>query len=316
MKILFAGNKERGITCLNALISAGHDIVAVIAHPDSKKQGSYNNFAKNAKINRLLLFQPANINQPEFVNQIHSLSPELIVLAGYSQIVKEDVIRIAPYGCINLHGGKLPEYRGSSPMNWALINGEREITLSIIKVDTGVDTGDILLERTFPISDNDTIADIQNAANSMFPEMLTQVVKNIHQGKTACQKQDESLASYYPLRFPDDGLIFWDQFTAQQIHNRIRALTDPYPGAFTYINGERVKLLRSSLTKTHFYGEPGRVYRKTNFGLLVCASERCLWIENAIFEKDGSSIFNKIQRYEKFATLRDTIASLLTRDNK
>lgn len=316
MKILFAGNKERGIICLNALMLDGHDIVAVIAHPDTKNLGTSNNFAKNAKINELLLFQPANINQPEFINQIHKLSPELIVLAGYSQIVKEDFIRIAPYGCINLHGGKLPQYRGSSPMNWALINGEKEITLSIIKVDSGVDAGDVLLERTFPISDNDTIADIQNTANFMFPEMLTQVVSNIQKGNILYRKQDDSLASYYPLRFPDDGLILWDLFTAQQVHNRIRALTDPYPGAFTYINGERVKLLRSSLTKTNFYGEPGRVYRKTNFGLLVCASDRCLWIENAFFEKDGTSIYDKIQRYEKFATIRDTIASLLTRDKQ
>ena len=313
MKILFAGNKERGITCLNALMLSGHDIVAVIAHPDSKKLGTTNDFTMNAKINGHLLFQPVDINQPEFINKIRSLSPELIVLAGYSQIVKEDFIHIAQYGCINLHGGKLPKYRGSSPMNWALINGEREISLSIIKVDIGVDTGDILLERTVPISDNDTIADIQNIANSIFPEMLTQVVNNIQQEKTQYRKQDESLASYYPLRFPDDGLILWDQLTAQQIHNRIRALTYPYPGAFSYLNGERVKLLRSSLTKTNYYGEPGRIYRKTNFGLLVCASDRCLWIQNAIFEKDGTSIFEKIQRYEKFATIRDTIASVLMR---
>jgi methionyl-tRNA formyltransferase len=316
MKILFAGNKQRGITCLQALISAGHDVVAVIGHPTSKNRDSSGNFVKTAKKYGLQVFQPVDVNQREFLKQVHCFFPELIVLAGYGQIVKQEFIDIALFGCINLHGGKLPQYRGSSPMNWALINGDVEFTLSIIKVDSGVDTGDVLLERTFPISDNDTISDLHNLANSVFPEMVTEVVNIIQTGMERGRKQVDSLASYYPLRFPEDGLILWDQMTAQEIHNRIRALTDPFQGAFTYFKGERIKLLRSSLTKNNYYGEPGRIYRKTNSGLLVCASDRCLWIENAIFEKDGICIFDKIQRYEKFVTVRDTIASFLSWDKK
>jgi len=314
MKIIFAGNKERGITCLNALISAGHEILLVIAHPDLKSQINCENFAGIVKKKGFPVIQPVDVNRADILNQIRRLAPDLIVLAGYGQIVREPFFNIAPYGCINLHGGNLPEYRGSSPMNWALINNEPEFTLSIIKVDCGVDTGDVLLERTFSVSENDTIADLQNLANSVFPEMLIRVVNDIQESKILGKKQDNSFASYYPLRFPDDGLILWDQLTALQIHNRIRALTDPYPGAFTYFNGERVKLLRSSLPENNYYGEPGRVYRKTSFGLLVCASDRCIWIQHAIFDKDGSSIIDTIQRYEKFATVRDTIASLLARD--
>lgn len=311
MKMLFAGNKQRGISCLNAIMSAGHDIVGVIANPDLSDH--INIFSEYVKKKDLLLLNPSNINQRRFIENIRLLSPDLIILAGYSQIVGEDFIHSASLGCINLHAGKLPQYRGSSPMNWAIINGEREITLSIIRVDIGVDTGDVLLEKTFSISDSDTIANAQKKADSLFPEMLISVINNLQEGELCVRKQDPSAASYYPLRFPDDGLIIWDQFTAIEIHNRIRALTSPYPCAFTFLGEERVKLISSSLTRMNYYGEPGRVYRVNDHGLLVCALDKCLWIHSAFFECNEASIFDKIKRYDKFVTMRDTIGQLLMR---
>nr|WP_319375385.1 methionyl-tRNA formyltransferase [uncultured Methanoregula sp.] len=316
MRIIFAGNKERGISCLKSLISEKHEIVAVIAPKESPECGNSNLFAKTAKNLGLGVIQPDDINKPDIIEKLQSLSPDLIILAGYGQIVKEPFIKIAPLGCINLHGGKLPKYRGSSPMNWALINGVSEFTLTIIKVDCGVDTGDILHERTFPVSGNDTIADLQNLANIQFPEMLIEVVNHLQKGTIFSRKQDDALASYYPLRFPDDGLILWDQLTAQQVHNRIRALTDPYPGAFSFFKKRKVKLLKSSLTTNDYFGEPGRVYRKSETAILVCASDRCLWIETAVFEKDGTSAVDQIQRYDKFVTLGDLIIARSSEENQ
>lgn len=302
MRIVFAGNKERGILCLRALLAAGHAIVGVVAHPGVDGPGSV---AEAARGLGLPLFQPDDVNDPQVVSALRGLKPELLVLAGYSPILRRGLIGLAPHGAVNLHAGELPRYRGSSPLNWALMNGEREFTLSIIRVDEGVDSGDVLCERTFPIGGDDTIADLHRIANATFPDLLVEVVGAIAAGTAPGRSQDAALAEYWPLRFPDDGLILWDLLTAAQVHNRIRALTDPYPGAFTYFEGRRVKLVRSELPRHIHHGEPGRVYRADARGLLVCAADRCVLVRAAVFEPGAEDALGAIPRYAKLTTVRD-----------
>jgi methionyl-tRNA formyltransferase len=308
MKVLLAANKERGLRCLLSLSSAGYAMLGVVVHP--KRNSSANGIANVAREMKIPVFDYSDINDEASIQQLAQLGPDIIVLAGYGQIVRERFLAVAPLGCINLHAGKLPQYRGSSPMNWALINGETSYTLSIIKVDSGVDSGNVLDERSFPIGLDDTIADLQAVADSAFPEMLISVLRNIENGKQIAKAQDSSKSRYYPLRFPDDGIILWDLLTAGQIHNRIRALTAPYPGAFTFLRGSRVHLWKSRLSKRHFLGEPGRIYECTPRGMLVCGSDRCLWIEEATL--DGVDVRTHIARYDRFATLRDAIANSTT----
>jgi methionyl-tRNA formyltransferase len=312
VKVLFAGNKERGVACLQVVVGAGHAVVGVIAHPQTKESGSPGSVAEVARRMGLPVFQPDNVNDAAVVQTLGALAPDLTVLAGYGQIVKEPFIKLAPLGCLNLHAGRLPEYRGSSPMNWALINGETTFTLSIIAVDAGVDTGDVLMDRTFPIGVDDTIADLQAIANEAFPVILQDVLRQVETRTVQPRKQDESRAGYYPLRFPDDGLILWDQYTAEQVHNRIRALTDPYPGAWTFYEGRRFKLLRSKLAKRRYHGEPGRVYLKNHNGVLVCASDKCLWIEKATEANGTTDALPGIERYKRFATVKALAVRALT----
>jgi methionyl-tRNA formyltransferase len=303
VKLLFAGNKTRGVRCMHALLGAGHRIVGVLAHPD-RASTPVETVAGEARQLGLPVLQPHDVHDPALLAEVASWGADLGVLAGYSPIVGSEFIAMPRHGCINLHGGQLPEYRGSSPMNWALINGESEVTLSIIQVDHGVDSGDVLSERAIPVAIDDSIADVDRQANDLFPKMLVEVVASIADGTVMRRREDERLARYFPLRFPDDGLILWDSFTAMQVHNRIRALTDPFPGAYTLFNGRRVKLLRSKLPKTPVFGEPGRVYRKSEHGLLVCASDQCVWVQQAVVEETGGSAFEIVSRYDVFATLR------------
>ena len=305
MNILFAGHQERGSNCLRALVASEHHVIGVLAHPSMEHAPSNISVAETALQLERPLFQPTDVNDPALLASLRALKPDVIVLAGYSQIVRPPFLELAPHGCINLHGGRLPQYRGSSPMHWALINGETTFTISIVQADAGVDTGDVLQERTFPIAITDTIVDLQRTANQAFPEMLLDAIRQIQQGTARARRQDAANAAYYPLRFPNDGLILWDLFTAEQIHNRIRALTSPYSGAFTFFNGRRVTLWRSALAQQRRYGEPGRVYLKNAQGLLVCASDRCLWIQHAVFDDRPGEVADGISRYEKFATLRD-----------
>ena len=304
MRILFAGHKTRGVECLEAVRARGYEIVAVVGHPPGSAGPTADSVAAAGRALGVPVFEPEDINSAQTVRSLRALQPDVLVLAGYGPILRGPIIDMPSHGCINLHGGRLPQYRGSSPLNWALINGETGFTISIIRVDAGVDTGDVLLDRTFPIGPDDTIADLHRIANANFPGMLVEVLEGIRTGTARGRKQDPLEAAYYPLRFPDDGLILWDLATAQQVHNRIRALTDPYPGAFTFLGSRRVRVLGSKAAARTHYGEPGRVYVKNEHGLLVCASDRCLWMTRAVFDDDGSDAIADIARYRSFATVR------------
>ena len=306
MKIVFWGNGDRGVSCLEAVHNGGHDVRMVVSHPVDGDQwcGSVADLASRLGIE---VMHPDNPDAAEVADTLRSVDADLFVLAGYGKILRSNTIEIPDVMCINLHAGKLPQYRGSSPMNWALINGDPSFTLSIIRVDAGIDTGDILVERTFDISPEATIRDLHCIANQKFPVMLLEVLSQIEDRTHVLTPQCGSEASYYPLRFPDDGLVLWDMYTAEQIHNRIRALTEPYPCAFSYFRGVRVNLLASGFNEHDYFGEPGRVYRKSKRGLLVCALDKCLWIKEAALADSGNRLFDQINPYDTLATLRGSV---------
>jgi methionyl-tRNA formyltransferase len=303
MRFVLWGNGNRGVSCLEALLDAGYRPTLVVAHPQ-RGANWYASVAETAERRSLPVIAPEDPNAPETLQRLRSETPDLFILCGYGPILRQTVLEIPKRFTINLHAGKLPQYRGSSPMNWALINGEDSFSLSIIRVDAGVDTGDVLLDRTFPISPDDTIVDLHHTANEAFPEMLIGVFRHIETDTLSPRKQDPTLARYFPLRFPDDGLVLWDMLTAQQIHNRIRALRPPYPGAFTYHNDRKITLVSSALHDLDFRGEPGRIYRKTHDGLLVCAKDRSLWIREAVFTDNRKPAADAIARYDRLATVQ------------
>jgi len=305
MKIIFWGNGKRGRNCLKTLNDKGYEIPLVVCHTGSS---IVRDLADDLGIETI---SPQDPNDKQVQQYLRTFDVDLFVLAAYGKILKQTTIDIPQLMCLNLHGGRLPEYRGSSPMNWVLINGEDSFGLSIIKVDSGVDTGDVLAERIFEVSINDTICDLHNIANEQFPLMLLEAVEKVEQGNYKFRRQDNSSASYFPLRFPDDGLIFWDTLSTEQIHNRIRALTQPYPCAFTFYKGREVKLLKSALCEERFFGEPGRVYRKKGKELLVCASDRCLWIKEARFKDTNEPLYESVARYDKLTTAGDVLMGAL-----
>ena len=306
MKIIFWAKGERGISCLKAFYAKGWKAELLVLHPEDHQEGSA--LSKLAREFKIEIAAPEDPNSPQWHTHLKEFAADLFVLAGYGKILKAPAIAIPRLGCINLHGGKLPEYRGSSPLNWALINGEKSFTLSVIKVDAGVDSGDVLLDRTFNIEPTFTIRDLHRIANEQFPQMMLEVIENFSKGKCKGKAQDKSKAGYFPLRFAEDGLVLWDYLKAEQIHNRIRALTEPYPCAFTFWNGRKIKLTASELTEIPYHGEPGRIYQKNMHGVLVCASDVSLWITKAVFE-DGEDAIASMKRYERFATVHGWVAA-------
>lgn len=311
MKIIFWIKGTRGTACLKQALKSAYaiDMLVLQGQPGSSWDTEIRQIADKFNI---AVLEPDDPNDTHVTEILKARTPDLFVLAGYGKILKRQTIEIPEIMTINLHGGRLPEYRGSSPMNWALINGETEFGISIIKVSERIDAGDVLCERCFPIGINDTIRNLHATADDAFPEMVMEVIRQIETNTLAPQKQDDSKSCYYPLRFPDDGLVLWDTLTAKQAHDRIRALTKPYPCAYTYYNGRKVKLIDSALREIDYFGDPGRIYQKKNEHLLVCAADKCLWIKEAIFEDNGTPLHLHANRYDRLTTVKSAVEKLLT----
>lgn len=311
MRIVLWVKGERGRACLDALVAARRAPVLVVGQSQSGHAEPPEFAAARAHgIAHVVIDDPA---APRALAQLRELAPDAFVLAGYGRILGREAIAIPSRLCCNLHGGALPAYRGSSPLNWALINGCTSFTLSIIEVAPGIDAGAIYAERSFPIAPDDTIADLHDAANEAFPAMLLEVIAAAEDGALAGRPQTGP-AAYHPRRFPDDGLIVWDLMTAQAVHDLVRALTEPYPGAYTYTaDGRELRVLAAARLEPPFRGEPGRVYRVDARGAVVTASDRALRLTRVVDSASGADALPSLVRYERLATVRGSVAASFAR---
>ncbi len=305
MKILYMGNKNRGLICLEALLKEGEDICGVVISPfpkikagGKKTKPEYEALKQFAIKKKISVFQPLKINAPLLVRKIKKMSPDLIVMAGYNQILKKEIIKIPKKGVINLHGGKLPQYRGSSTLNWMIINGETEGGVAIISIDRGVDTGDIIAEENFEIKPDDTIQDVVDKTDKIFPSLLIKIIREIKNGVVKRKPQSLEEGVYYHTRHPRDGKINWERLSAKEIYNLIRALTHPYPGAFTYFNNKKLFIWKASLLKENIRGIPGRVCLRRPPGVIVISADKGLLITKVQTENktecDANDFFKRL----------------------
>lgn len=180
-------------------------------------------------------------NDKAFYMQIKKWSPELMIVVGWHYKIPQRIIRLAKKGCIGIHHSLLPRYRGGAPLAWAMIRGERYSGTTLFYIGRDIDAGDIIAQKRFRILKKDTIAQLHEKANMLALEMLSENLLKIARGKAKRMVQDESKATRFPQRAPEDGLIDWNR-SPKEIKNFIRAQTKPYPGAFTYIRGKKVTM--------------------------------------------------------------------------
>ncbi len=240
MKIIFMGTPEFAVPSLNALLSSKNEIAAVVTQPD-KPSGRGKKLApppvKTAALNSgIRVLQPERIKDEAFVNTIKEINPDVIVVAAYGKILPKDIIQLPRYGCINVHASLLPKYRGAAPINWAIINGEKETGITIMQMDEGMDTGAILMQETVAISSNNTAGTLSNKLSESGAGLLIEGLNAIENGEIKAIPQDNSKASYAPILKKEDGQIYWTK-GAEDIYNMVRGM-DPWPGAFTYYKGE------------------------------------------------------------------------------
>ena len=276
MKIVFFGTPEFAVPSLEMLISEGHEIVAVVTQPD-KPKGRGNKLTappvkEFAVKHGIDVLQHSKIKTLEFVEQIRILKPDLFVTAAYGKILSKELLEVPPLGCINVHGSLLPAYRGAAPINWAVINGEKTTGITTMFTDVGLDTGDMLLRSELAIGLDSTVGELHDKLAILGAEVLKNTLTQLENGKLKRKPQDEALASYAPIMSKELGLIDWNK-TAQEIHNLVRG-TDPWPGAYTFLNGDRMRIWRTSLVSNKATNlTVGEIAQVSSDGILVKCSE-------------------------------------------
>lgn len=261
LRIVFMGTPEFAVASLDALIRQGCNIVAVITAPD-KPAGrgmkmTETAVKKYAFEHQLNILQPEKLKNPEFLASLKELNADLQVVVAF-RMLPELVWNMPPLGTINLHGSLLPQYRGAAPINWAVINGEKETGVTTFKLQHAIDTGDILLQSKFPIGENETAGEVHDRMKEIGAELLTQTVKGIATGSLREQPQPSGSTElkHAPKLITDTGRIDFNQ-PVSKVHNLIRGLS-PFPGAFTHLNSKLLKIYRSEKTGKPVQGhQPG-----------------------------------------------------------
>lgn len=245
MRIVFLGTPEFAVPSLEALVNRGHDVVGVFTQPDRPK-GRGGVIAESpikiaARRLGIPIHQPERIRRPESVEILRRLAPEMMVVVGYGQIIPQTLIDLPAYGVLNVHASLLPKYRGAAPIQWAIANGETETGVTIMQIDAGLDTGDILLQRSTPIGPDETAPELAARLAYLGAELLIEAIDQIANGTAHPKKQDEQQATYAPLLKKEDGRVDWTR-PAGSIYNRLRGFT-PWPGAYTTFRGQQLSIL-------------------------------------------------------------------------
>lgn len=251
------GTPEFAVASLNALVEAGFHIAGVITAPD-KPAGrgmkmTESAVKKYAVEKGLHLLQPEKLKNPEFFTELKALKADLQVVVAF-RMLPEVVWNMPPLGTINLHGSLLPQYRGAAPINWAVINGEKETGVTTFKLQHEIDTGNILLQEKFPIGENDTAGEVHDVMKEIGANLLVTTVKGIQDGSLQETAQSKAIAQvigelkHAPKIFTETCTIDWNK-TCDEIHNLIRGLS-PHPGAVTNLQGKILKVYRSNKEKT------------------------------------------------------------------
>lgn len=282
MRIVFMGTPDFAVGSLQALCESGkHEILAVVTQPDRPK-GRGNKLLQTpvkeyALAQGLTVYQPQKVKTPEFVELLHELQPELIVVAAFGQFLSNEILELPKYGCINVHASLLPKYRGAAPIQYAIIKGEKESGVTIMQMDIGMDTGAMLDKVVVPIEENTTMGELHDALREQGATLLLQVIDKIAAGTAVAEPQDNEQATYATLLDRSMEHIDWSK-TAQEVHNLIRGF-NPAPSTFTKLpNGKSLKIWGSKMTGKSSAAAAGTVIETGKHSFFVACGEGVLEI--------------------------------------
>ncbi len=250
MRLIFIGTSPFAVPSLNRLeASPEHEIVAVVTQPD-RPQGRGGKLSTSPVKDAALalglpLHQPEKVRAKEFVAVVREMAPDIIVVAAFGQIIPQRILDIPPHGCLNVHGSLLPRWRGAAPMQYALMAGDAETGVTTMRMDAGLDTGDILLQAALPLEPIETLGELETALAQLGADLLMQTLMALGRGDCPRIPQDAAEVTLSPSLPPDTGLLDWTR-PARDLHNLVRGVT-PKPGAYTFWAGKRLKIWKTEV---------------------------------------------------------------------
>ncbi len=279
LRTVFMGTPDFALQTLQGLIDAGCNLAGVYTQPDRPKGRGKQLAAPPVKELALQhgipVFQPHKLRQPEAVAELQALAPDLIVVVAYGQILPKSVLDIPAHGCINVHASLLPRYRGAAPINKVIIDGETETGITTMYMDVGLDTGDMLVKRALPIGPEETAGELHDRLAVLGRETMEETLRQLCAGILQREVQDDAQSTYAPMMKKEDGRIDWSR-SATEVHNQVRGL-DPWPGAYTSLNGELLKLARTS-PETNGEELPGTVVAADQDGVRIACGNGSLLV--------------------------------------
>lgn len=259
MNIVFMGTPDFAVESLKKLVEAGHNVTGVFTKVDMPRGRKMIMTPPEVKVAALELgldvYQPATLKDPEVINTIRGLNPDVIAVVAYGKLLPEEVLGIPPMGCINVHGSLLPLYRGAAPIQWTVLNGDKVGGVTTMYMNKGLDTGDMILKYETEVGEDETAGELFDRLATAGAELLLKTLDLLEQGSVEKIPQDESLASYAPMLSKDMCVIDWNK-TSDEVHNLVRGL-NPWPVALTTLGGKRMKII--STQKSDKKGNPGQV---------------------------------------------------------
>ena len=288
MNILFMGTPDFAVPSLEALIEGGHTICGVFTQPDKPKNRGMKLQAppvkECAQAHNIPVYQPVKLRDGTALALIQELAPELIVVAAYGRILPDDILAAPPKGCINVHSSLLPAYRGAAPINWAVLNGDRESGVTIMHMAHDLDAGDIISQASTPIDPNETVVSLHDRLARLGAELLVDTVAHIADGTATRTPQDHEKATLAPMLSRELSPMDFTR-TAWQLHNQVRGLI-PWPAAVTTLGDKRCKVFSAVVLEEHTNAAPGTVLTVGKEGLtLACGEGTVLRIEE--LQPDG-----------------------------
>ena len=271
MRILFLGTPDFAVKALDKLVSEGYDVVGAVTQPDKRRNRGEISFCpvKEYAVNHgIKVYQYDSIRR-QGVEDIKAIDPDVMITCAFGQIISQEILDIPKYGVLNIHASLLPKYRGSSPIQWCLINGEKTTGVTIMKTALAVDSGDILLQKQLDILPDENAGELFDRLAELGGEAIVEALRLLEGGKAVFVPQDESEATHYPMISKEDGLIDWN-LSAEDIFNKMRGFT-PWPSVYTYLDGKLFKILKSKVADDLPAQLPvGGVYATKNTAFVKC----------------------------------------------
>ena len=279
IRTVFMGTPDFALSTLEGLIDLELNMVGAFTQPDRPKGRGKKMAAppvkELAEKHGIPVFQPRRLRDEKAVAQVAALTPDLIVVVAYGQILPQSVLDLPKYGCINVHASLLPRHRGAAPINKAIIDGDQVAGVTTMMMDIGLDTGDMLVKRSLEIFPQETAGQLHDRLAKLGREAMAETIARLCAGTLSREKQDDSLSTYASMMKKEDGRIDWQQ-DAPTIHNLVRGL-DPWPGAYTTLEGETLKIAATHVCEGS--GTPGTVLQADGAGVIVACGKSALQID-------------------------------------